>query len=100
MDESFIVSISPAKPRALRLLAPQRGLIAIGQNQNWEPFIVRSLVKLVVVVIPACLSGRQAKAGIQLFSGFRVAFHLPGMTILHSRNWQTLGVPRQSRRFT
>jgi hypothetical protein len=93
MDESFIVSISPAKPRALRLLAPQRGLIAIGQNQNWEPFIVRSLVKLVVVVIPP-------KAGIQLFSGFRVAFHLPGMTILHSRNWQTLGVPRQSRRFT
>jgi hypothetical protein len=25
---------------------------------------------------------------------------LPGMTILHSRNCQTLGVPRQSRGFT
>ena len=31
----------PAKPGALRLLAPQRGLTAIGQNQNQEPFIIR-----------------------------------------------------------
>jgi len=27
-----------------------------------------------------------------VFSGFRVALHLPGMTMLHSRNCQTLGV--------
>jgi len=26
----------PAKPEALRLLAPQRGLIATDQNQNWH----------------------------------------------------------------
>jgi len=48
----------PAKPGALRLLAPQRGLIAIGQNQNREPFVVDSVAKALVVVIPA-------KAGIQ-----------------------------------
>lgn len=35
-----------------------------------------------------------------VFSGFRVAFHLPGMTILYSRNCQTLKVPRHIRRFT
>jgi len=29
-------------------------------------------------------------------SGFLVVFHLPGMTILHSRNCQTLGVPRRA----
>jgi len=46
----------PAKPVALRLLAPQRGLIAIGQNQNREPFIVQK--EVLVAVIPA-------KAGIQ-----------------------------------
>jgi hypothetical protein len=52
----FMSKYPPAKPGALRLLAPQRGLTAIGQNQNQEPFITSS--------------------------GFRVAFHLPGMTIL------------------
>jgi hypothetical protein len=66
----------PAKPGALRLLDPQRGLIAIGRNQNREPFIVGSFARILVAVIPA-------KAGIQSFSGFRVAFHLPGMTILY-----------------
>src|SRR4030042_2828710 len=50
----------PAKPGALRLLAPQRGLIAIGKNQNREPFIVQSIAKVLGVVIPA-------KAGIQFF---------------------------------
>jgi hypothetical protein len=56
----------PAKPGALRLLAPQRGLIAIGQNQNRKPFVVDSVAKVLVVVIPA-------KAGIQfsLDSGSR-----------------------------
>jgi len=33
------------------------------------------MANVFVAVIPT-------KAGIQLFSGFRVAFHLPGMTIL------------------
>jgi len=50
----------PAKPGALRLLAPQRGLTAIGLNQNREPFIVQSIAKVLIVVIPA-------KAGIQFF---------------------------------
>jgi hypothetical protein len=50
----------PAKPGALRLLAPQRGLIAIGQNQNRGPFIAQSIAKVLFVVIPA-------KAGIQFF---------------------------------
>ena len=73
----------PAEPEVLRLLAPQRGLIAIGQNQKRKPFMAQSIPKVLTVVIPA-------EAGIQFFSGFRVAFHLPGMTILHSRNCQTL----------
>jgi len=62
----FSSKYPPAKPGALRLLAPQRGLIAIGQNQNREPFIVRSIAKVLIVVIPA-------KAGIQFFldSGLR-----------------------------
>ena len=42
----------PAKPGALRLLAPQRGLIAIGQNQNREPFIVQPIAKVFILVIP------------------------------------------------
>jgi hypothetical protein len=33
----------PAKPGALRLLAPQRGLIAIDQNQNREAFMVQPI---------------------------------------------------------
>jgi hypothetical protein len=33
----------PAKPGALRLLAPQRGLTAIDQNQNREPFVVQPI---------------------------------------------------------
>ena len=33
----------PAKPGALRLLAPQRGLTAIDQNQNREPFMVQPI---------------------------------------------------------
>ena len=55
----------PAEPGALRLLAPQRGLIAIGQNQN-RTVIARSMVSVFVAVIPA-------KAGIQwlLDSGSR-----------------------------
>jgi hypothetical protein len=64
----------PAKPGALRLLASQRGLIAIGKNQN-QTLISEPMVSDFVAVIPA-------KAGIQCLSGFRVAFHLPGMTIL------------------
>jgi hypothetical protein len=56
------VSTPPAKPGALRLLAPQRGLIAIDQNQNREAFMVQPIANS--------------------FSRFRVAFHLPGMTIL------------------
>jgi hypothetical protein len=83
----------PAKLGALRLLAPQRSLIAVGQNQNQEPFIAQSMANFLFVVIPA-------KAEIQFFSGFRVAFRLPGMTILHSPYCQTLGVRRQSRGFT
>jgi hypothetical protein len=38
-------------------------------------FISQPMVSVFVAVIPA-------KAGIQCLSGFRVAFHLPGMTIL------------------
>ena len=49
----------PAEPGALRLLAPQRGLIAIGQNQN-RTVIAQSMVSVFVAVIPA-------KAGIQYF---------------------------------
>jgi hypothetical protein len=59
----------PAKPGALRLLAPQRGLIAIGKNQKREPFIVQFVAKVLIVVIPA-------KVGIQFFldSGSRFTF--------------------------
>jgi predicted enzyme related to lactoylglutathione lyase len=32
--QPIISKYPPAEPGALRLLAPQRGLIAIGQNQN------------------------------------------------------------------
>jgi hypothetical protein len=54
----------PAKPGSLRLLAPQRGLTAIGQIKN------RSLFGFVAVaVIPA-------KAGIQCF------FWIPGRVSL------------------
>jgi len=56
----------PAEPGALRLLAPQRGLFAIGQNQNREDIDVQSITKVSILVIPA-------KAGIQflLDSGSR-----------------------------
>jgi hypothetical protein len=66
MSKKPFSNYPPAKPGALRLLAPQRGLIAIGQNQNREPFVVDSAAKVLVVVIPA-------KAGIQfsLDSGSR-----------------------------
>jgi len=64
----------PAKPGALRLLAPQRGLTAIGQNQ--KPFIIHS----VSLLFPSFLRKRESSVS----SGFRVAFHLPGMTILFS----------------
>jgi len=47
------VRYPPAKPGALRLLAPQRGLIAIGQNQSREFFTIQSFAKVLVVVIPA-----------------------------------------------
>ena len=67
----------PAEPEALRLLVPQRSLTAIAQYQNREPFIVQSLTKVLNAVSPA-------KAGVQAIPGFRVAFHLPGMTILHA----------------
>ena len=55
----------PAEPGALRLLAPQRGLIVIGQDQN-KTVIAQSVIGLFVAVIPA-------KAGIQwlLDSGSR-----------------------------
>ena len=55
----------PAEPGALRLLAPQRGLIATGQNQN-QTVIAQSIISLFAAVIPA-------KAGIQwlLDSGSR-----------------------------
>jgi len=42
----------PAEPGALRLLAPQRGLIAIGQNQN-QTLIAQSTRSGFVAVIPA-----------------------------------------------
>jgi hypothetical protein len=42
----------PAEPGALRLLAPQRGLIAIGQDQN-KTVIVQPMIGLFVAVIPA-----------------------------------------------
>ena len=41
-----------AEPEALRLLAPQRGLTAIGQNQN-RTVIAQSVVSVFVAVIPA-----------------------------------------------
>ena len=41
----------PAEPRALRLLAPQRGLIAIGQNQN-QTVIAQSVAEVLILVIP------------------------------------------------
>jgi hypothetical protein len=44
------------------LLAPQRGLFAIGQNQNRENVDVQSIAKVFILVIPA-------KAGIQYFQG-------------------------------
>jgi len=55
----------PSEPGALRLMVPQRGLIAIGQNQN-QTVIAQSMVSIFVAVIPA-------KAGIQwlLDSGSR-----------------------------
>jgi hypothetical protein len=37
----------PAEPGALRLLAPQRGLIAIGQNQN-QTVIAQSMISLLL----------------------------------------------------
>jgi hypothetical protein len=49
----------------LRLLAPQRGLFAIGQNKNQGNIHVRSIAKVFILVIPASLAARQAKAGIQ-----------------------------------
>jgi hypothetical protein len=52
--------VSSGKAGALRLLAPQMDLIAIGQNQNREALIVQSVAKVLIVVIPA-------KAGIQGF---------------------------------
>ena len=44
-DRENLCKYPPAKPGALRLLAPQRGLIAIDQNQNREPFIGQSIAK-------------------------------------------------------
>ena len=61
----------PAEPGALRLLAPQRGLIAIGQNQTG---IAQSMV------IVFCRHSCESRNPVG--SGFRVTFHLPGMTIL------------------
>jgi hypothetical protein len=46
----------PPKPG----LAPQRDLIASSQNQNREPFIVHSIARVFILVIPA-------KAGIRSF---------------------------------
>ncbi len=62
---SSLSKYPPAEPGALRLLAPQRGLIAIVQNQNQTP-IAQSMISVFVAVIPA-------KAGIQclLDSGSR-----------------------------
>ena len=57
----------PAKPGALRLLAPQRGLIAIDQNQNRKAFMVQPITNSysrhsdesqnpVLFWIPGCVS--------------------------------------------
>jgi len=65
----------PAKPGALRLLAPQRGLIAIGKEQeNLSPM---------------------DRTGIALSPQTRIRDRNA-----YSRKCQTLGVPRQSRGFT
>src|SRR4030043_701178 len=45
VENEEISKYPPAKPGSLRLLAPQRGLIAIDQNQNREPFIAQSIAK-------------------------------------------------------
>ncbi len=79
------------------MLAPPRGLIAIGQNQK-QTVTAQSVVSVFAAVIPAPISigvnssrateGRRSERSEQAHpvfsspSGFRVAFHLPGMTIL------------------
>jgi len=85
LSDKLIVSI-PQQSRGLYdCWSLKGGLIAIVQNQNREPFIVQPVAKVLIIVIPA-------KAGIQFFSGSRVAPGsspgLPGMTILDSRNCQ------------
>ena len=64
----------PAEPGALRLLAPQRGLIAIGSKS--KPNTHRSVYGKFFCCRYSCESRNPVS------SGFRVAFHLPGMTIL------------------
>ena len=84
----------PAEPGALRLLAPQRGLIAIGQDQNQNNRC--SIHRKDLYCRHSCESRNP------VFSGFRVAFHLPGMTILLpelSTPYSIRG-PRHSRGFT
>ncbi len=82
----------PAKPAALRLLAPQ--------SAGWYPVKTKtanhSLFNLSQRILLSLFLRKQESS----FSGFRVAFHLPGMTIIHSRNCKTLGVPPQRQRFT
>ncbi len=85
--------ISPR--RAGGFIPPGRDLIAIGQNQT---LIAQSMLSVFVAVIPAPISiginssrateGRRSKRSerahpvFSSLSGFRVAFYLPGMTIL------------------
>jgi hypothetical protein len=72
---SFGSKYPPAKPGALRLLAPQRGLITIGkEEEKLKPM---------------------DRTGIVLPSQARIYDRNT-----YSRKCQTLGVPRQSRGFT
>jgi hypothetical protein len=70
------------KPGALRLLAPQRGLIAIGQNQNREPFMIRSFFPPSSFLrnLGSRVLGERDEPGFsaldETLSEFRVAFHL------------------------
>ena len=58
------------------MLAPQRGLFAIGQNQNRENIDVQSIAKVFILVIPAPY---QVRGKLQQESSF---FWIPGRVSL------------------
>ena len=69
------VSIPPRQSRGLYDCWPLKGAWSQSIKIKTEKHSWFSLSQIPILVI-------LAKAGIQFFSGFRVAFHLPGMTIL------------------